>query len=92
MKNKLYFLNLKLLMIKFCLGKIIMKTLKKMVRVTKIPLEIWKDLDIEDRNDRFTLSQYINGISGDYLQNFVAHASLENALKAAEYSLERVIK
>ncbi|MDD3001832.1 MAG: hypothetical protein PHF29_08775 [Candidatus Riflebacteria bacterium] len=62
-------------------GTATMKTLKKMVRVTKIPLEIWNDLDIEDRNDRYTLSQYINGISGDYLQNFVAHAALEDALE-----------
>ena len=58
-----------------------MKTLKKMVRVTKIPPEIWKDLDIDLINDRFAISQYISGISDAYLQNFVAHASLEKSLK-----------
>ena len=57
------------------------KTLKKMVRVTKIPLEIWKTLDIEDINDRFALSQYINGLSDAYLQNFIAHSSLQESLK-----------
>lgn len=60
-----------------------MKTLKKMVRVTKIPPEIWKEknLDIEDINDRFALSQYITGLSDSFLQNFVAHSSLEDSLK-----------
>ena len=57
------------------------RTLKKMVRITKIPLEIYKNLDIEDRNDRYALSQYINGLSDAYLQNFVAHASLDQAIK-----------
>lgn len=57
------------------------KTLKKMVRVTKIPKEVWEGLDIEDRNDRYALSQYISGLSDAYLQNFVAHASLEKKLK-----------
>ncbi len=58
-----------------------MKTLKKMVRITKIPPEIWKDLDIYNRNDRFALSQYITGISDAFLQNFVAHSTLETSLK-----------
>lgn len=62
-------------------NNVAMKTLKKMVRVTKIPFEIWQNLDIEDRNDRYALAQYISGISDAYLQNFVAHAALEDALK-----------
>jgi intein/homing endonuclease len=56
-------------------------TLKKMVRITKIEPEIWKNLDIEKRDDRFTISQYIDGMSDVYLQNFISHASLEDALK-----------
>ncbi|PKL41598.1 MAG: hypothetical protein CVV41_17750 [Candidatus Riflebacteria bacterium HGW-Riflebacteria-1] len=56
------------------------KTLKKMVRVTKIDPRIWHGLSILSRTDRFALSQYISGLSDAYLQNFVAHASLESAI------------
>ncbi len=56
------------------------KTLKKMVRITRIPLEIWKDLNIQDRNDRFTLSSYVGSLSDDYLINFVGHQPLEKAI------------
>ena len=59
-----------------------MKTLKKMVRITKIPPEIWQGLDIHNKNDRFALSQYITGISDAFLQNFVAHSTLEKSLKS----------
>jgi len=57
------------------------KTLKKMVRVTKIDPSVWRGLNILSRNDRFALSQYISGLSDAYLQNFVAHSSLESAIK-----------
>lgn len=56
------------------------KTLKKMVRVTKIDPKVWRGLSILSRNDRYALSQYISGLSDAYLQNFVAHASLESAI------------
>lgn len=57
------------------------RTLKKMVRVTKIDPKIWHDLSILDRNDRFALSQYISGLSDSFLQNFVSHAALDTAIK-----------
>ena len=59
-----------------------MRTLKKMVRITKIPPDIWQGLDIYNRNDRYTLSQYITGISDAFLQNFVAHPTLEKSIKS----------
>ncbi len=57
------------------------KTLKKMVRITKIEPSIWEKLNIENRNDRYTLSQYIDGMSDVYLQNFISHSALEESLK-----------
>lgn len=57
------------------------KTLKKMVRVTKVDPKVWRGLDIFSRSDRYALSQYISGLSDAYLQNFVAHTSLETAIK-----------
>lgn len=62
-------------------GSASMKSLKKMVRVTKIPLDVWEGLDIENINDRFAISQYISGLSDSFLQNFVAHARLEESIK-----------
>jgi len=56
------------------------RTLKKMVRVTKIDPKVWRGLNILNRNDRYALSQYISGLSDAFLQNFVSHTALETAL------------
>lgn len=56
------------------------RTLKKMVRVTKIDPKVWHGLSILNRSDRYALSQYISGLSDAFLQNFVSHTALENAI------------
>lgn len=59
------------------------KTLKKMVRITKIPNSFWeeKELNIKKISDRYLISQYITKNSDYYLNNFIAHLNLEDALK-----------
>lgn len=61
------------------------KTLKKMVRITKVPLGLFPDFDITELADRGSVSNYINQISDAFLINSVAHASLEK--KVANMSI-----
>lgn len=56
------------------------KTLKKIVRVTKIPPQVWDGLSIKNRNDRFALASYVSGLSDSFLINFVARTPLQEAL------------
>ncbi len=59
-----------------------MRTLKRMVRVTRIGSSPWKDLDIESFSDRRILSNYISMLSPAYVMNFSAHEDLMSAIEA----------
>ncbi|MFZ5951983.1 MAG: hypothetical protein ACOYXC_14845 [Candidatus Rifleibacteriota bacterium] len=56
-----------------------LKTLKKMVRITRIDLGLFPDFDINDMSDRLAVSEYVSQSSNAYLMNFVAHQNLEKA-------------
>jgi hypothetical protein len=57
-----------------------LKTLKKMVRISKIDMELFPDFDISNLSDRVAVAEYVNQTSNAYLLNFVSHQSLEDAI------------
>ena len=57
------------------------QTLKKMVRITRIPRQVWQDIDLQDVQQRHTIAQYVNGLSDSFLLNFAARGALEEAVE-----------
>jgi hypothetical protein len=58
-----------------------LKTLKKMVRITKVDLGLFPGFDLDNLSDRVAVSEYVNQSSDAYLLNFVSHKKLEDAVK-----------
>jgi len=46
--------------------------LQKMVRITRVPLEIFKNLDLTQAKDRYVVYDYIAKIRDEYLKNYSA--------------------
>lgn len=57
-----------------------LKTLKKMVRITKIDLGLFPDFNLESLSDRIAVSEYVAQSSDAYLLNFVSHKGLKDAV------------
>lgn len=58
------------------------RTLKRMVRVTRIDAQPWANFDITDFEDRHALSEYIGVLSEVYLLNYGARPDLQKAAEA----------
>lgn len=54
------------------------KTLRKMVQITKIPLSVFKDLNLESRKDRFQVYNYISQITLESVVNRVPMQQIRN--------------
>lgn len=57
-----------------------LKTLKKMVRITKIDPGLFPKFDINNLSDRLAVAEYVAQSSNAFLMNFVAHQGLEQAV------------
>ncbi len=58
-----------------------LKTLKKMVRITKIDPGLFPKFDINNLSDRLAVAEYVAQSSNAYLLNFVAHKGLEESVE-----------
>lgn len=59
-----------------------LKTLKKMVRITKIDLGRFPDFYISNLSDRYAVSSFVAQTSDAFLLNFVSHKKLEEQAEA----------
>lgn len=58
------------------------RTLKKMVRITKIDLSQFPNFDLNRIADRVSVAGYVDAVSDAFLINFVGHAALKDMLNA----------
>ncbi|NLI77524.1 MAG: hypothetical protein GX442_13910 [Candidatus Riflebacteria bacterium] len=66
-------------------------TLKKMVRITRIPLAIHQGMDLKVIKNRYAIFTYVNGLTEEYVRNYAsvrdAASSLENVFEDAPANL-----
>lgn len=62
-----------------------LKTLKKMVRITKIDPGLFPNFDITNLSDRLAVAEYVAQSSNAFLMNFVAHQCLEDAVEKLKH-------
>ena len=58
-------------------------TLKKMVRITRIPLSKYQGLNLDNIKDRYVVYQYIQDLTSQYIVNYASVVDVEGSIESS---------